>query len=738
LAVAKFGRGPRGDRTFSFVNRNSSARGIRLPFADARLLDGGQGSVPELELFEAAVAGFKRGHPYLLFDKGATKRIRQRANRNPKLLARLENSLHEKNSAEARQDVRAAIKHRGRRLIHTSFLALISRGTTREDALQATRTALAGFAVETSWKARPVIKSFLDCAEIAVAVSLAYDWLYAEFSGEERQIIEESLFRHVLEPALAAYEDQFLLWPKQRDNCALVSNSGILIASLAVLERYPEASMQLIRKSLSLSSDILATLAPDGAWPEGLSYWSLAMRYAGLMVAALESTFGQSFGLADRRGFGQTGDFALHAVGPFGAAFNFGDSEPQFDISPLAWFAHRFKRPIDAWQVDSYDGWYLPFTVIWGDKPKPNSTAMRPPTGKVFHSGNLACFRNTWSRDPTARPVYVAVKGGNIPASSLRSPTQPEDTILHSQADAGSFIIDGARQRWIIDLGPDDYDLPGYFDHGADTRSGPRWQYYRTQAAGHNTLVIDGRNQIPTARAPIIGDCVDGGCKWAVFDLSGAYGRPAGSIRRGVCLVERQVLIQDEVGPDVGGAIVWSVHTSAEPVSIAGSVARFRSGDDRFLVHILEPETARFELDFPPVPRSFPIADVQQLHGRSLSTGEVTSISELPRRVDDNGRRAVGALIRRLQIVWPKGVRRLAVLFMPDYDGEALDLPVTPLNDWLAGRPEQRTSRIRPRYWARRGKQHDVGVALMGRPSVEADVPAPLLTDGDTRASVSL
>ena len=42
------------------------------------------------------------------------------------------------------------------------------------------------------------------------------------------------------------------------------------------------------------------------------------MRYAGLMVAALESALGDSFGLADRPGFAQTGDLALHAVGRLG------------------------------------------------------------------------------------------------------------------------------------------------------------------------------------------------------------------------------------------------------------------------------------------------------------------------------------------------------------------------------------------------------------------------------------
>ncbi len=687
-----------------------------MPFKNsARSVRSGEASGPDLRLIDNAVEAFELHHPYLLFDRAAIARIRQRANSNPELLARLKTSLSEESPDEGERELRTGIKRRSRRLIQAAYLAIISDGVVRVEALRAARSRLSEFATATTWKARPVITSFLDCAEIAVAVALAYDWLYQDLSGEERAAIEGGLCRHVLEPARAAYEDRFVLWPKRRDNCTLVSNSGILICALAVLERHPEAAGQLIRKSLASSWTIFDLLAPDGAWPEGLSYWSLAMRYAGLMVAALESTFGQSFGLADRPGFGLTGDFALHAAGPFGAAFNFGDSEPRFDLAPLAWFAHRFKRPTDARLIDCYQGWYLPFITIWPDRPKPNPRTLKPPTGKIFHSANLACFRNTWSTDPTARPVFIAIKGGNAFGAGAAASAGPEDTILHSQADAGSFIVDGARHRWIIDLGSDDYDLPGYFDHGADGISGPRWRYYRTQSAGHNTLVINGRSQIPNARATIIGSSADARCKWAVFDLSATYGKPAGSIRRGAALIGRQVVIEDEIGPDIAGAIVWSVHTSAEPVWVAGSVAQFRQGDDRFVARILEPATARFEIGFPPEPRSFPIADVRQLHGQSIRAGESPIVFELPRRADHPGQRAGGALIRRLQIVWPAGVRRLGVALLPDCDDDDLALPVAPLDDWLARRPVRLARLPDPEYEyrthrARRNKRDPSGL----------------------------
>jgi Heparinase II/III-like protein len=638
------------------------------------------------KLVETAVAEFNTGHPYLLFHKPRISQIRKRTKNNSKLLARLQKYLCETNAVTPGKDPRTVIKHQARSLINISFMALFCDGSEADDAAEASRKALRELSSAASWRRRPAIKSFLDCAETAVAVSLAYDWLYDKLPDEERSAIESALFRHVLEPALAAYEDPMLLWPRRRDNCALVSHSGILIAALAVLGQYRDLATQLIAKILAASRNIFEAFAPDGAWPEGLSYWSLAIRYASLMVAALESALGDSFGLADWPGFSQTGDFALHTVGPFGAAFNFGDSERQYDVSPLAWLAHRFQRPIDSWLIRDYDGWYLPFTTIWGTRPRTGPTGLNLPRGKIFRGSDLACFRNTWSAAAKERPVYLAIKGGNALGTGRASSGRPEDIMLHTQADAGSFVVDGARRRWVIDLGSDDYDLPGYFDPGADNKSGPRWRYYRTHAVGHNTLVVDGLNQVPNARTPILGSCIEDDCKWVVFDLSAAYGKPADSIRRGAALVGRQVVIQDEIEPEISDNVVWAIHTSANPDSVVGSVARFRIGDDRFVARILEPDTARFELTFPPAPCAFQVTDTRRLHGRGL-TDVGGRVSELPRRDDEGGERAAGALIRRLEIQWPRGARRLTVLLLPDCDVEDQLLPVTSLDQWLAQRP---------------------------------------------------
>jgi Heparinase II/III-like protein len=627
-------------------------------------------------------------HPYLLFRRNALARLCVLARNHPSLRARLERSLLPEATAG---EARSLIKMKARRLIVTAFAALCADGPLAGRALAAARRALRELTTGASWNPRPVVKCFLDSAEIAVAVALTYDWLYDRLSREERGAVEGSLLHQVVEPALVALSDPALVWPRRRDNCALVSHAGILIAALALLPYHRDLALLLITRCVAAAREVFEAFAPDGAWPEGPSYWSLSVRYAGLMIAALESSLADSFGLATAPGFAETGDFALYLRGPGGEAFDFGDSVRRFDTAPLAWLAHRFRRPSDGWLAADYDGWHLPFSLIWADRPAMHPSSLDLPTGKVFEGCDLATFRNTWSCEESARPVFLAIKGGRAAASSPR----PQDVLLHGHADAGSFVIDGARGRWAMDLGPDDYDLPGYFDHGEARRRGQRWGYYRTGTAGHNTLLIGGDSPVPDARAPVIASALERDCQWAVFDLSDAYGKRSGSIRRGAGLFGREVVIADEIGSPLSSDVLWRMHTSAEPEFVGDHTALLRMGGAHLFARIIEPSSARFALSLPPPPRAFPIVDRALLHG---SPGPQTrSVAELPRCDDGTGGRGTGAPIRRLEVHWPQGARRLVVSLSPDREGSPPALQVAPLEEWLARRPLNERGRARGR-----------------------------------------
>jgi hypothetical protein len=324
------------------------------------------------------------------------------------------------------------------------------------------------------------------------------------------------------------------------------------------------------------------------------------------------------------------------------------------------------------------------------------------PTGKVFHRCQLACFRSAWSATAAGSPIYLAIKGSSAAPAGESAPLP-----VHAQADAGTFILDAGGERWAIDLGPDDYDLPGYFDQGTPEKPGQRWQYYRSGTAGHNTLVIDGCNQMPGAPTAILGSRSDGRCKWAVIDLSAAYAPKARKVWRGAALIGRRVVIQDEVEEAAGCPIVWAMHTTAEAVAVSRREARLRLGAQELVLRIRGPAGARLVIGALPPPRCFEILEGALRHG----TSSRRFVSERP-HVD-----AAGRPVSRVEILWPRGATRLTVLLSPDDDDGGEDLRIGSLEQWLAQglvreRPRrcETTHEIRPRRIAalQAGSQADV------------------------------
>jgi hypothetical protein len=620
--------------------------------------------------------------------------------RHPRLLLRMDDlaALRERTLADERFErlirrylvedapavggAREEIKQRARRLTALGFIALVDDRES-ERALVAARELLRRFVTAETWNPRPVIRSFLDRAEIAVAVALCYDWLYADLSRAERHAIEAALKHHILDPAAEAYADPETDWPRRRENYTFASNAAIVLTALAVGDRFPKESAAILRSAVLSTWDALGAFAPDGAWHEGPSYWALTVRSAALTIAALESALDRSFGLADRPGFAATGQFALHVRGPSGAAFNFADSTTDFDASALGWLARRFGSAADGWQAIACPAWYLPFALIWDARSDEDPSALGLPTGKIFRGCGLACFRDTWSSASETDPVFFAIKGGTTEPDERESATAKLP--LHAQADIGTFVVEGARRRWALDLGSDSYDLPGYFSTDGESSAPNRWQYYRNSAAGHNTLMVGGREQNPAARTPILSSGVGADCKWVVFDLSAAYGAEPGSILRGGSLIGRTIIVQDEIASGFATGTRWRMHTSAEPVSISATSVRLQLGEEQFQISIHTPRHARLTLNEPPPPGHFPIADPDKLHGPSKRTVNGL-VAELPRRDDAGATRAGGAPLRCIDIEWPRRARRLTVLMRPQGSADAISR-IAPLKAWAISGP---------------------------------------------------
>ena len=70
---------------------------------------------------------------------------------------------------------------------------------------------------------------------------------------------------------------------------------------------------------------LLISYGPDGAWPEGPTYWGYATKYALVAIQMLRSATGDTLGLEDAPGLATTGAWRVANTGPSDRSFNWGD-----------------------------------------------------------------------------------------------------------------------------------------------------------------------------------------------------------------------------------------------------------------------------------------------------------------------------------------------------------------------------------------------------------------------------
>lgn len=221
-------------------------------------------------------------------------------------------------------------------------------------------------------------------------------------------------------------------------------------------------------------------------------------------------------------------------------------------------FSRIFDQPVYAWHQRRYRHGIHALDVLWYDPRGTDEQAKGLPRHVWFKNIDVAFLRSAWE-DPDA--WFVGFKGGDNKAN-------------HSHLDLGTFVLETAGKRWAVELGSDNYNLPGYLGK-------QRWTYYRLRTEGQNTLVINGENQDADAAAPIVAFESTPERAFAVADLTAAYAKSAKRVHRGVALIdERQVLVQDEIETERPLDVEWIMHTPAD-VSREGDLGLLTLGDDK-------------------------------------------------------------------------------------------------------------------------------------------------------------
>lgn len=434
---------------------------------------------------------------------------------------------------------------------------------------------------------------FLNTAEFMEGLAIAYDWMYNEWTPEQRKILEDAMIHKGLIKTLEAYNKN--VWWMQTypraNNWNAVCNGSTILTLMAIgdidrsvtLPSREVISMEAFSSKLidvalnALEDFILLEFTPDGAWAEGPSYWKYTLEYLVRFISSLETATGKTYGYDQTPGISKTAYFPNYLSGPVGS-LNYGDaSSNKITSAEVLWIARKYgDKILNSVNLDNktkykFTGselemlWYEPDNYVEGQRLE---------LDQYFSGTEVATFRGKWE-DPNTN--FLGLKAGN-------------NVVSHGHYDLGSFVFEALGQQWAIDLGKDDYNLPGYSNYNKE-----RLDYYRLNPQGHNTLVInpkvdESRDQQQDINAfskieryeskPLGG--------FAITNLTDAYDEKGViSANRGVMLTDNRTraTIQDEVQLDSPSTIYWFMHTEAEiQVSEDGKSAILSKGGEKLWV----------------------------------------------------------------------------------------------------------------------------------------------------------
>ncbi len=430
---------------------------------------------------------------------------------------------------------------------------------------------------------------FLATAEMALAVSVGYDWFYDYLSAEQKDFLAKTTYEYAIKPALSKnFFKNWFTWSKNNWNS--ICYSGVGIACITFCDYYPDKAAEFLKMCYEAMPVAFANFTPDGVYAEGPGYSQSGMDAIVNFTATSKNYLGTDYGMSEIDGFKELGKFPVYITTPTGV-FNFGDNKARMCFTPsLHWYADEYDSPIlSCYQMWDEPGEYAPdisdnterngsgkscaLSSLWYNRDyTPESADFSNEDLSLFlksDAGQDMVLMRSAYLDKNA--TFAGIKGGY-------------NFINHGDLDIGTFVFDSMGERWAEELGSGPYDAPGYF---TNIPAGGRWKNYSKRAEGQNTLVInpgmtlDDQYVLAKGKFTSFEENADGGS--CTLNMTDAY-RMNGALKvtRNFQLYNNRscVKITDSILCSVPSEIYWFMHTKSDiDISEDGKTANLTIGD---------------------------------------------------------------------------------------------------------------------------------------------------------------
>lgn len=461
-----------------------------------------------------------------------------------------------------------------------AYNALDYRLNANQDALTAARRALATMAAWETW-VPPRFQShglytYYEVGVIAQRVALGYDLVADALTAQEKENSEAAFWKQVIHPAIEEYFT-YNRDPVAASNWMANSVGGALAAAVATAGDSPmwnQREAPAIAKLQFAYEELLQGLFPgDGSEAEPYGYENFAMQGISWGISSLRALQIHPFGTERMiQGFWwpyyvtvgpamqlDTGDFNGHLSGlpgfAWGAEFSgipelraLYDSGTHLDLSKGA------APGQNGHLLEEHLG---PIDLVCCSGPSPVFTP--PVPSRVFPLRGSAALRSGWDRDATV----ISLRAG--------------PWFNHEHHDEGSFQVTAFGNELISEAGYGSY----YTD--------PHYADYFTQAAGHNTVLIDDNPFSQMALAPRYwaafehphfgAQVLSSGFDYLAADLTSAYdGKLQGYERQFIFLKPDILIVLDQVRAPEKHVFTWLLHAPPDSELMHdGAIASIKS-----------------------------------------------------------------------------------------------------------------------------------------------------------------